>query len=37
MAGPAEALAIAVTGRPVALADLQGDGVPILRTRLASG
>lgn len=35
VAGPAEALAMAVSGRPVALADLTGDGVPILRCRLA--
>jgi len=32
--GPAEALAMAMTGRPVALADLDGDGVQLLRKRL---
>ena len=32
--GPAEALMMAMTGRPVALADLDGPGVPILRDRL---
>jgi uncharacterized protein (TIGR03083 family) len=32
--GPAEALALAMTGRHVALADLDGDGVPVLRSRL---
>lgn len=36
VAGPSEALALATTGRPVALADLDGDGVPVLRTRLAA-
>ncbi|GAA4319194.1 maleylpyruvate isomerase family mycothiol-dependent enzyme [Klenkia terrae] len=35
--GPAEALALAVSGRPVALADLAGDGVPVLRDRLVRG
>jgi hypothetical protein len=34
--GPGEALALAMTGRPVALADLEGDGVPVLRHRLAA-
>lgn len=34
VAGPAEALAMAVTGRPMALADLAGEGVPVLRQRL---
>ena len=34
VAGPAEAVAMAVTGRSVALADLDGDGVPVLRTRI---
>jgi uncharacterized protein (TIGR03083 family) len=34
LAGPAEALALAMTGRSVALAELDGDGVPILRSRL---
>ena len=34
--GPGEALALAMTGRPVALADLEGDGVSILRDRLAA-
>jgi uncharacterized protein (TIGR03083 family) len=32
--GPGEALALAMTGRPVTLADLEGDGVRILRARL---
>ena len=36
VAGPSEALALAMTGRPVALADLDGDGVPVLRHRLAA-
>ncbi|HET6939827.1 MAG TPA: maleylpyruvate isomerase family mycothiol-dependent enzyme [Nocardioides sp.] len=35
LAGPSEALAMAVTGRPVALADLTGPGVQDLRDRLA--
>jgi uncharacterized protein (TIGR03083 family) len=34
LAGPAEALMLAVTGRPVALGELDGPGVPILRDRL---
>ena len=34
VAGPSEALALATAGRPVALADLNGDGVPVLRQRL---
>ena len=34
VAGPSEALALAITGRPVALADLDGEGVPVLRARL---
>jgi hypothetical protein len=34
LAGPSEALAMAVTGRPVALADLTGPGVQDLRDRL---
>ena len=34
VAGPSEALALAMAGRPVALADLDGDGVPVLRQRL---
>jgi uncharacterized protein (TIGR03083 family) len=34
LAGPAEALALAITGRTVALGELDGDGVPILRNRL---
>ena len=34
VAGPAEALALAMAGRPVALADLGGDGVPLLRSRI---
>jgi len=33
--GPGEALALAVTGRTVALADLTGEGVATLRARLA--
>ncbi len=32
--GTAEALALAATGRPVGLAELDGDGVKVLRTRL---
>ena len=32
--GPAEALMMAMTGRTVALADLDGPGVPVLRDRL---
>ncbi len=32
--GPGEALALVMVGRPVALADLEGDGVPVLRERL---
>ncbi|QLY34455.1 maleylpyruvate isomerase family mycothiol-dependent enzyme [Nocardia huaxiensis] len=32
--GPGEALALAMVGRPVALADLTGDGVPELRRRI---
>jgi hypothetical protein len=31
--GPSEALAMAVVGRSVALADLSGDGVPVLAAR----
>jgi uncharacterized protein (TIGR03083 family) len=34
IAGPSEALAMAMAGRPVALADLDGDGLPTLRGRL---
>jgi len=34
LAGPAEALVMAMTGRPVAVTDLDGDGIPILRDRL---
>lgn len=33
--GPGEALALAMVGRPAALADLDGDGLPELRRRLA--
>ena len=33
--GPAEAVMLALTGRAVALADLDGDGVPTLRRRSA--
>ena len=36
VAGPSQALALAMAWRPVALADLDGDGVPVLRTRLAA-
>ncbi|MGI8577956.1 MAG: maleylpyruvate isomerase family mycothiol-dependent enzyme [Nocardioidaceae bacterium] len=35
--GPSEALAMAMSGRTVALADLTGDGVPVLRRRLDGG
>ncbi len=35
--GPAEALLLAMTGRPVALGDLTGDGVTVLRARIAPG
>ena len=35
--GPSEALAMALAGRPVALADLRGPGVSLLRDRLPSG
>jgi uncharacterized protein (TIGR03083 family) len=34
LAGPSEALAMAVSGRAVALADLSGPGVDVLRSRL---
>jgi hypothetical protein len=34
--GPSEAPAMAISGRPVALADLDGDGVPVLRARPAA-
>jgi uncharacterized protein (TIGR03083 family) len=34
LAGPAEALMLAMTGRAVALGELDGPGVPILRNRL---
>jgi uncharacterized protein (TIGR03083 family) len=33
VAGPSEALALAVAGRDAAFADLAGDGLPLLRTR----
>ncbi|MDL4774475.1 MULTISPECIES: maleylpyruvate isomerase family mycothiol-dependent enzyme [Thermomonosporaceae] len=33
--GPAEALMMVITGRTVALADLEGEGVPVLRDRLS--
>jgi uncharacterized protein (TIGR03083 family) len=36
LAGPSEALALAMTGRPAALADLDGDGLPTLRGRLGT-
>lgn len=32
--GPAEALLLAITGRPAALADLEGDGVDLLADRI---
>src|SRR4051794_36640525 len=35
VAGPAEALMLAMTGRGVALTELDGAGVPILRNRLS--
>jgi uncharacterized protein (TIGR03083 family) len=35
--GGAEALLLAVAGRPVALRELAGDGVPLLRERLLTG
>ncbi|MDT4992294.1 MAG: hypothetical protein QOH97_2186 [Actinoplanes sp.] len=34
LAGPAEALVMAITGRTVALGELDGDGIPILVNRL---
>ena len=34
--GPGEALLMAVAGRPQALAELSGDGLPILRERVAA-
>jgi uncharacterized protein (TIGR03083 family) len=34
LAGPAEALMMAITGRPVAIGELDGPGVPVLRRRL---
>jgi uncharacterized protein (TIGR03083 family) len=37
VAGTSEALAMAVSGRPVALADLTGPGVDVLRGRLEGG
>lgn len=36
VSGPSEALSLAVTGRPVALPDLHGPGVDLLRERIAS-
>jgi hypothetical protein len=36
VAGPSEALEMAISGRPVALTDLDGDGVPMLRARLSA-
>lgn len=36
VAGPAEALALAMTGRAVALLDLTGPGVPVLTGRLGA-
>ena len=35
VAGPGEALALAMTGRGVALADLSGEGVAVLEARRA--
>jgi hypothetical protein len=35
VAGPSEAIALAATGRAVALDDLAGEGLPILRARPA--
>jgi len=35
VSGPAEALLLALTGRPVALDDLSGDGVAVLRDRIS--
>jgi uncharacterized protein (TIGR03083 family) len=35
LAGPAEALMLAMTGRTVALGEMDGPGVPILRNRLS--
>jgi uncharacterized protein (TIGR03083 family) len=35
--GPAMSLVMAMTGRPAALADLSGDGVPTLRSRMPAG
>lgn len=35
VSGRAEALLLAMTGRPVALDELEGDGVPLLRARLS--
>jgi hypothetical protein len=35
--GPSEAVALAIAGRTVALEDLTGDGVAVLRERLVSG
>jgi len=37
VAGPAEALAMGLTGRTVALEDLSGPGVEVLRARLTAG
>ncbi len=37
VSGPAEALLLALTGRPVALDDLSGDGVAVLRERICPG
>jgi hypothetical protein len=34
LAGPAEALVLAMTGRTVTISELDGGGVPILRNRL---
>jgi uncharacterized protein (TIGR03083 family) len=37
VSGAAEALLLAVLGRPAALADLSGDGVPMLASRMTNG
>ncbi len=37
ISGPSEALAMALAGRPVALDDLQGPGVTLLRARFSEG
>jgi hypothetical protein len=37
VSGPAVSLLLVMTGRPQALADLSGDGVPTLRARMPEG